>query len=92
MPLHPERERLEALEEQEGVERAQGRAEVPEHLHPALGDVGGWTEGLRVAYAVVAGVWIHQLRELAVCPVESPESTITPPMEVPWPPMNLVAE
>ena len=95
MALHAQGQGLEALEQEERVERADGGAQVAEQLHPGLEDVGAGAEGGPVLEAVVARVGLGELGEaLGVGPeVEAdPPSAMMPPIEVPWPPMNLVAE
>ena len=50
-------------------------------------------ERLVEAHAVIALRRLGHHREAGRCPREtSADSTMTPPIEVPWPPMNLVAE
>ena len=68
-------------------------ADVAQQLHPRLDDVGQRPERLHVADAVIGGSGSVRPGNLPLA-VQSnlPPSTMTPPMEVPWPPMNLVAE
>ena len=76
--LHAEMQRLQTLEHEEGVERADARADVAQELQPHLHDVGdvrpaGGSEGLKrvpMADTVVTGVGLAQAGELAVAPVE----------------------
>src|SRR5690606_11787430 len=56
VPLDAQAQGLDALEQQEGVERADGRADVAQQLDPGLDDVGARAERLPVLQAVVAGV------------------------------------
>ena len=72
MALDPQRQGLEALEEEERVERAERRAEVPEALDAELEDERERAEGAGVAHAVVARVRIDEVRleALAGGPVE----------------------
>ena len=67
---HAHAQRLEPLQELEGVERAQHRADVAQRLDPRLHDPGEVAEGLVEADAVVAGRRLGQPRELAVVPLE----------------------
>src|SRR5215204_799520 len=68
--LHPEWQRLEALQEQEAVERAQGRTVVSEHLDPGLQDKGKLTQRRVDLQSVVGWVWFGEPRELPVVPGE----------------------
>ena len=71
--LDSERERLEALQEEKRVERAQRGAGVAEALHPELDDEGEVADGLDVADAVVAGVRLDEVGEASGgLPVERP--------------------
>jgi len=69
-------ERLQALEEEEGVEGREARAQVPKQLHPELEPVrhvahaGEVPERVPVNEAVVAGIGLGEAGELAVAPVE----------------------
>lgn len=44
--LHAQRQGLQALEDEEGVERRERRAHVAQRYHPAAADEGGGSEGL----------------------------------------------
>ena len=70
--LDPQRERLEALEEEERVERAQRRTDVAQALDAELEDERERPERLRVADAVVARIGLDEvgLEALAGGPVE----------------------
>ena len=92
MARHPQRQRLEPLQEQEGVERAHRRAEIAQRFGPQLHQVAVGAERLVELQSVVGGRRLGDHRKAPVGPVEPPESTTTPPMLVPWPPMNFVAE
>ncbi len=63
--LDPQRERLEALEEQERVERAERRADVAQPLDAELEDEREVAERLAVDDAVVRRVRVRELREPA---------------------------
>ena len=68
VPLHAQRQRLEALQEQERVERRHRRADVAQQLQPGLQDVlrGPQRLGqLREHEAVVARVGLGETREAA---------------------------
>ncbi len=56
MALHPQRQRLQALEQEEGVEGADRGTEVTQELDSGLGDVGPGAQHGPVGEAVVAGV------------------------------------
>src|SRR5208282_5761059 len=70
----PQREGLQPLEEEEGVERAERRAQVPQELHPRLDDernvpqAGEVTEYLPELQTVVARVRLGELGELTPAP------------------------
>src|SRR5665811_2309327 len=76
MALHPQRQGLDALEEEERVERTQARTDVAQTFHPCTnreGDVPErtvWSECLCKPQAVVAGRRFGERRESAVRPVE----------------------
>ena len=76
VPLHPQRQRLEPLEEQERVERRQAGPEVAQALDPGADGEGDVAEGalraerLPEVQAVVAGAGSVNTREPAVAPVE----------------------
>src|SRR5665647_3783851 len=78
MCVDPEGERLESLQELEGIERRQARADVAQQLHPRLRDVPGSRAGrLRVQAelipeheAVIRWVGLGELGKSAVRPVE----------------------
>ena len=66
--LHAQPERLQPLQEQERVERAERRAEIAQPFDARLHDVGEVAEGLVEADAVVALARLQQLRERRRCP------------------------
>src|SRR3972149_5759687 len=74
VPGDAQRQRLEALEEQEGVERAERGADVAQALNAQLENEGEVAEGARVADAVVARVRVDEVgpEALARRPVEGP--------------------
>ena len=97
MALDSERQRFHALQEQEGVEGRECRAQVAQELDPKLDDEGGRAERLGVDQAVVRRVGRGELgkagpRATALAQSNLPASTTTPPMAVPCPPIHLVAE
>src|ERR1039458_10113537 len=69
-------QRLQPLQEEERVERAERRADVAQQLHPHLDDESHVAQARKVAehvpelQAVVAWVRLRELRELAVVPLE----------------------
>ena len=71
MFLHALGQGLQALEQQEGVERRQRGTDVAELFGPQLGAEGQLPEVLPEPQAVVAGVRFGHLREAAAAPVES---------------------
>ena len=74
MALDPQRERLEALQEEERVERAEGRPQVPQALDPQLEDECQRTERAGVANPVIARIRIDEVGAEALRggPVERP--------------------
>ncbi len=61
--LHAQRQGLQALQDEEGVERRERRAHVAQRHHPAAADEGGGAEGLGVGHAVVGRIGRVQQRE-----------------------------
>ena len=92
--LHAEFQRLDALNEQEGIERADAGAEIAQALHAHLDDVGQVAEHFAEHHAVIARAGLGDGGVFIGMSVHGnlPLSTMMPPMEVPWPPRNLVAE
>lgn len=70
VPLHAQRERLDALQVEEGLERVQAGAQVPKDLDAAFADEGGRAERVGVDQAVVAFRRLGEAREAPVLPVE----------------------
>ena len=66
MALHPQGQRLKALEQQKGVEGTKRRAEVAQTLNAGFDNVGKTAEALGIDQAVVARV---RLSEFGVAPV-----------------------
>ena len=91
--VHPNVERLQALEEEEGREGLHRRPVVAEHLGPRLHQPAEVAEVLEEAEVVVALGRFGHARELAVVPGKlARRRRSRPPIVVPWPQMNLVAE
>ena len=92
--LHPQRQRLDALQEQERVERRERRAGVAQQHGARASDVRRRPEGVGPDDAVVGRVGLREAGEAVGLCVQSklPLSTIAPPSEVPWPPMYFVSE
>ncbi len=99
--LDAQAQRLDALRDQEGVERRDRRAEVAEQLDPGLEDEGE-VGAERAADAEVPGVdeaVVARVRGVVVgeplgvgAKSNVPPSTMTPAIDVPWPPRYFVAE
>ena len=91
---HAQGQRLDAGEDQERVEGRHRGSQIAQAHHAAGDGEGEIAEGLGQPHAVVAGVGIDQRRVLLLGASQSkvPQSTMTPPIELPWPPMNLVSE
>src|SRR5712692_8140124 len=68
MALHAERQSLEALQEQERIERAQGRAEITQAFYARFHDEREISERFEKADAVVTLAGFEQLRKRAVVP------------------------
>ena len=93
MPFDAERQRLEALEKEPRVERRLRGAKIAQELDARLDDVRERTERALIPNAVVRGIGLDEITELPDAAQSNlPPSTIRPPIDVPWPPMNLVAE
>ena len=92
--LHPHAERLDALQQVEGIGRRQAGAEIAQALGAGAHDERGRSELLVEDDAVIAGIGLGELRELSRCRASRnlPPSTITPPMATPWPPIHFVVE
>ena len=87
-----QRQGLQPLQEQEGVEGAHRRAEIAQQGHARLDDIGDGSErldGLGPDRAVIAGIGRIERGKRSACFSQSklPPSTMAPPIEVPWPPM-----
>jgi hypothetical protein len=91
--VHAHRQGLDALQDQEAVEGRDGAAHVAQRHDAGAADVGRGAQRLGVDHAVVGDVRLVEHREAlgVLGPGELPESTSTPPMVVPWPPMYLVS-
>ena len=69
--LHPQRQRLHALQDQEGVERRQHAAEVAQALDAQLGGEAVLAEVVPEAQVAVGGDRLGHHREVAVVPREA---------------------
>ena len=65
MAVKPQGQCLHALQQQEGVEGGEGRAGIPQENRPDVGDEGGGACGVREGHAVIAGVGVSNVGELA---------------------------
>ena len=63
MPLHPQAQSLQALDDQKGVERRDRHAKVAQHLDASLDDKRAVSERREIGDAVVARVWFGEVRE-----------------------------
>ena len=63
VPFHAQAERLDPLQDQEGVERRDRRADVAEQLHPRLDRVGAGAERRPVRQTVIARVRLGEAGE-----------------------------
>ena len=102
--LAAERERLDALDELEGVERREAAAHVAEGLDAREQDedgVGrvdaedGWSAKTPPWYDGCLSAMIGNLHEPSAFVTRQSKlepSTMMPPIEVPWPPIHLVAD
>lgn len=71
MAFHTERKRFESLQQQEGIERTEGRSRIAQQGGADAYGKGGGSGGLAEAETVVAGIRLGELREFARClPVE----------------------
>ncbi len=71
--FHAQGQGLDALQDQERIERRQRSAGIPQRHHPRAADVGRWPQGFGIDHAMVAGVGLVEPREaLGLCgPVEA---------------------
>ncbi len=68
--LHAQAERLDALQEQPGVERRLAGADIAQDLDAGFGDESGFTQ-VSILDAVVAGIGRGEIFEAtAACPIE----------------------
>lgn len=110
MPLPPQTESLQALQEKEGAKGVKAGPNVAQNFRADFDCECNCTESLAVFHAVVALTWFGESWELSTAgPVELayrpndaecqgilyfenlPESTMTPPIVVPCPPIHFVA-
>src|SRR5688572_32977784 len=70
MPRHSQRQCLEPLQEQKGVERTHGRPKVAKGFGPQLHQITICAEGFVKLKAVIRGGWVDDYRKTAVGPVE----------------------
>ena len=94
MALHAKRQRLDAGDEEEGVEGRDRRPEIAQAEHAAGDGESKVPERLVQLHAVIFGPRLGEQRIAAASAdqLNVPPSTMTPPIELPWPPMNLVSE
>ena len=84
MSLHAQRQCLEALEQQKGVERTDGGSCVAQYHARTLGNERILSGDIGKHSTVVARVGLRQLGNLPdAAQSNRPESTITPPSDVP---------
>ena len=90
---HPQRQGLQPLLEQEGVERGDGRAEPGGDDRAGVGDVGALAVGLPPAAPAEQRRRLARGRGRGRDAVTTCSATTTaPPSEAPWPARNLLAE
>ena len=70
--FHAQMQGLDALDQEEGIERADDRPHVPQAFQPGLGDEGPRAHEVGQHRPVVVGVGRGELGELAIGPVEAP--------------------
>ena len=87
-------QRLDALQQLEGIGRRQAGAEIAQAFGARPHDEGGRAELLVEDDAVIAGIGLGQRRELAgsLASRTGRHRRSTPPIAMPWPPIHLVAE
>ena len=92
--VHAQRQRLEALQEQEGVERADSTGPRSRIVSTRAFMMNAKLPNVSCeAHAAVARRRLGDARGSGPrSQAYVPPSTITPPIDVPWPPMNFVAE
>src|SRR5579859_357453 len=68
--LHAQRKSFQALQEQEGVERADAAAGIAYRFHARFHDKGKIAEGFVESHAVIAGRRVNNMRDGGVIPGE----------------------
>jgi hypothetical protein len=71
-------------------DRAAGAPEL--YCKCYVAHAGHIAEGFMIAQTVIRRIRFRQSGKETVVQLNFPESTIMPPIDVPWPPRNLVAE
>ena len=66
----PQGQRFDPLQEEEGVEGAEGRSDVSQELDPGLDDIGKFSQRFAVNQAMVAGVRFGELGETSRGPIK----------------------
>src|SRR6266487_1071854 len=61
--LHTQGQRLQALQEEPGVERRCGRTQVTQQLNTCLDDIGERSERLNITNTMIGWVWLNKARE-----------------------------
>ena len=89
--FHPQGQGFQPLKKDEGIERTDGSSRVAQQCGADTGDVGSRACRFGETNAVASG-WVSCGNFPEAFQSNFPESTMTPPSEVPWPPMNFVAE
>ena len=93
MALYTKRQCFEPLQQDKGVERADGRPGIAQQYRPDANGVGSRTGSIYEAYPVITRIGFRQLREFTGSnPVKPSAVYDDTPKEVPCPPINLVAE
>ena len=79
-----QRQGFGALQKQECGKGRDAGTGIPQQHRPDIGDKGSSAYGFYKGNTVIAGIGVSNRRVLPrCCPVELPESTITPPRVVP---------
>ena len=93
MTFHAKRQRLQSLQQNESIERTDCGTGITQQYGTDTDGIGSRTGNVNETYSMITRVRFRQLGKLPRATQSNlPLSTITPPKDVPCPPMNFVAE
>src|SRR5258707_15541976 len=70
MPLHAQRQRLQTLQEQPGIERGCSGTDVSQQLYASLDNICQGSQCLDIAQTMIRGIGLNKPREASVGPIE----------------------